>query len=114
MVNANGDISQIRAPGKQAATIADFSMPNAELKNHAALAIKYAMEGKLQLTFVRRDNNTGAFIENLDYVKALENAGRFGKHNRDGYNIEYFGTKPVEGYGTGIEFEDVDPSISGS
>ena len=105
LVNANGDISQIRAPGKQAATIADFSMPNAELKNHAALAIKYAMEGKLQLTFVRRDNNTGAFIENLDYVRALENAGRFGKHNRHGYNIKYFGTEPVTGYGAGIEFE---------
>ena len=115
LVNANGDISQIRAPSKQAATIADFSMPNAELKNHAALAIKYAMEGKLQLTFVRRDNNTGAFIENLDYVKALEGAARFGKHNRHGYNIKYFGTEPVKGYGTGIKIEDdVDPEITGS
>jgi len=102
LVNADGDISQIRAPSKQAATIADFSMPNAELKNHAALAIKYAMEGKLQLNFVRRDNNTGAFIETLDVVRALEDAGRFGKHNRHGYNIKYFGTEPVEGYGTGI------------
>ena len=111
LVNANGDISQIRAPSKQAATIADFSMPNAELKNHAALAIKYAMEGKLQLTFVRRDNNTGAFIENLDYVRALENAGRFGKHNRHGYNIKYFGTEPVTGYGAGIEFEDPEIGI---
>ena len=102
LVNVDGDISQIRAPSKQAATIADFSMPNAELKNHAALAIKYAMEGKLQLNFVRRDNNTGAFIETLDVVRALEDAGRFGKHNRHGYNIKYFGTEPVEGYGTGI------------
>ena len=115
LVNADGDISQIRAPSKQAATIADFSMPNAELKNHAALAIKYAMEGKLQLNFVRRDNNTGAFIETLDVVRALENAGRFGKHNRHGYNIKYFGTEPVEGYGTGIKMEDdIDPNISGS
>ena len=53
--------------------------------------------------------------QNLDYVKALEGAGRFGKHNRHGYNIKYFGTEPVEGYGTGIKIEDdVDPEITGS
>ena len=37
--------------------IDDFNMPNEALKLHAAKAIKYAMEGKLQLTFVRKSGN---------------------------------------------------------
>ena len=88
------------------ATIDDFNMPNEALKLHAAKAIKYAMEGKLQLTFVRKSGNY--FIEDNNYVKALENAAAFGKNNQTGLNIEYFGTKPVTGYGAGIKFEDPD------
>ena len=103
---AQGDVSKIRAPNKWAATIDDFNMPNEALKLHAAKAIKYAMEGKLQLTFVRKSGNY--FIEDNNYVKALEEAAAFGKNNRNGYNIEYFGTKPVEGYGTGQAIKDVD------
>jgi hypothetical protein len=79
-------------------------MPNEALKAHAVKAIKYAMEGKLQLTFVRRSGNY--FIEDNNYVNALEKAGVFGKNNTTGHNIEYFGKTAVEGYGTGIEFED--------
>ena len=41
-------------------------------------------------------------------VKALEKAAAFGKNNETGHNIEYFGTTPVEGYGTGQAYEDVD------
>lgn len=103
---AQGDVSKIRAPNKWAATIDDFNMPNEALKLHAAKAIKYAMEGKLQLTFVRKSGNY--FIEDNNYVKVLEDAGAFGKNNQKGWNIEYFGTKPVEGYGTGQVSEDVD------
>ena len=98
--NADGDITQIRAPSKVSATIDDFNMPNEALKVHAVKAIKYAMEGKLQLTFVRRSGNY--FIEDNNYVNALEKAGVFGKNNTTGHNIKYFGTEPVEGYGTGI------------
>ena len=82
-------------------------MPNAELKAHAAKAIKYAMEGKLKLNFVRKDN-TGLFIQDNNYVKALENAAAFGKNTDTGLAIKYFGTKPVEGYGTNIEYTDID------
>jgi len=103
---AQGDVTKIRKPNKWAATIDDFNMPNEALKLHAAKAIKYAMEGKLQLTFVRKSGNY--FIEDNNYVKALENAAAFGKNNQTGLNIEYFGTKPVEGYGTGQKYEDVD------
>tara|TARA_B100000287_G_scaffold326074_1_gene310346 strand:+ start:797 stop:2443 length:1647 start_codon:yes stop_codon:yes gene_type:complete len=109
---AQGDVSKIRTPSKWAATIDDFNMPNEALKLHAAKAIKYAMEGKLQLTFVRKSGNY--FIEDNNYVNALENAGAFGKNNQTGLNIEYFGKKPVEGYGAGIKFDDVDPRITGS
>jgi len=105
---AQGDVSKIRAPNKWAATINDFNMPNEALKLHAAKAIKYAMEGKLQLTFVRKSGNY--FIEDNNYVNALENAGAFGKNNQTGLNIEYFGKKPVEGYGTGIKADDIDLS----
>ena len=103
---AQGDVTKIRKPSTWAATIDDFNMPNEALKLHAAKAIKYAMEGKLQLTFVRKSGNY--FIEDNNYVKALENAAAFGKNNQTGLNIEYFGTKPVEGYGTGQKYEDVD------
>ena len=103
---AQGDVTKIRKHNKWAATIDDFNMPNEALKLHAAKAIKYAMEGKLQLTFVRKSGNY--FIEDNNYVKALENAAAFGKNNQTGLNIEYFGTKPVEGYGTGQKYEDVD------
>ena len=103
---AQGDVSKIRTPSKWAATIDDFNMPNEALKLHAAKAIKYAMEGKLQLTFVRKSGNY--FIEDNNYVNALENAGAFGKNNQTGLNIEYFGTKPVEGYGTGAGVGDVE------
>ena len=105
---AQGDVTKIRKPSTWAATIDDFNMPNEALKLHAAKAIKYAMEGKLQLTFVRKSGNY--FIEVNNYVKALEDAGAFGKNNQKGWNIEYFGTKPVEGYGTGIKPDDVDLS----
>jgi len=113
LVDANGDISKIRAPSDLPATIDDFNMPSDELKKYAALAIKYAMEGKLKLNFVRRDNS-GTWVRDDTYVKALEQAGAFGKNNESGYNIKYFGQEPVTGYGVGIPFEDVDPSISGS
>ena len=104
--SVKGDVTKIRTPSTWAATIDDFNMPNEALKLHAAKAIKYAMEGKLQLTFVRKSGNY--FIEDNNYVKALENAAAFGKNNQTGLNIEYFGTKPVEGYGTGQKYEDVD------
>ena len=104
--SVKGDVTKIRTPSTWAATIDDFNMPNEALKLHAAKAIKYAMEGKLQLTFVRKSGNY--FIEDNNYVKALENAAAFGKNNQTGLNIEYFGTKPVEGYGTGIKMEDID------
>ena len=103
---AQGDVTKIRKPSTWAATIDDFNMPNEALKLHAAKAIKYAMEGKLQLTFVRKSGNY--FIEDNNYVKALEKAAAFGKNNETGHNIEYFGTTPVEGYGTGQAYEDVD------
>ena len=103
---AQGDVTKIRKPSTWAATIDDFNMPNEALKLHAAKAIKYAMEGKLQLTFVRKSGNY--FIEDNNYVKALENAAAFGKNNQTGLNIKYFGTTPVEGYGTGQAYEDVD------
>ena len=103
---AQGDVTKIRKPSTWAATIDDFNMPNEALKLHAAKAIKYAMEGKLQLTFVRKSGNY--FIEDNNYVKALEKAAAFGKNNQTGLNIEYFGTTPVEGYGTGQKYEDVD------
>ena len=111
--SVKGDVTKIRTPSTWAATIDDFNMPNEALKLHAAKAIKYAMEGKLQLTFVRKSGNY--FIEDNNYVKALENAAAFGKNNQTGLNIEYFGTKPVENYGIGRQFEDdVDPNITGS
>ena len=103
---AQGDVTKIRKPSTWAATIDDFNMPNEALKLHAAKAIKYSMEGKLQLTFVRKSGNY--FIEDNNYVKALEKAAAFGKNNETGHNIEYFGTTPVEGYGTGQAYEDVD------
>ena len=105
--SAGGDITKITKPNDLPATIADFDMPNAELKAHAAKAIKYAMEGKLKLNFVRKDN-TGLFIQDNNYVKALENAAAFGKNTDTGLAIKYFGTKPVEGYGTNIEYVDPD------
>ena len=104
--SVKGDVTKIRTPSTWAATIDDFNMPNEALKLHAAKAIKYAMEGKLQLTFVRKSGNY--FIEDNNYVKALEKAAAFGKNNETGHNIEYFGTTPVEGYGTGQAYEDVD------
>jgi len=113
LVDAKGDISKIRKPSDLPATINDFNMPSDELKKYAALAIKYAMEGKLKLNFVRRDNS-GTWVRDDTYVKALEQAGAFGKNNESGYNIKYFGQEPVTGYGVGIPFEDVDPNISGS
>ena len=76
---AQGDVTKIRKPSTWAATIDDFNMPNEALKLHAAKAIKYAMEGKLQLTFVRKSGNY--FIEDNNYVKALEKAAAFGKKN---------------------------------
>ena len=113
LIDADGDISKIRAPSDLPATIDDFNMPSRELKKYAALAIKYAMEGKLKLNFVRRDNS-GAWVRDDTYVKALEQAGAFGKNNKSGYNIKYFGQEPVTGYGTGILLDteiDIDTGI---
>ena len=71
-------------------TVDNFNTPNAELKAQAIAAMKLAMEGHLKLNFVRNDGS-GNFIQDSNYVKDLEGAGLFGKNKRTGENIKYFG-----------------------
>jgi len=57
--------------------------------SYAMTVIKYAMEEKLKLKFVSKSGDQ--YIEDSRYIKAMENAGLFGKNTTSGMPVKYFG-----------------------